>query len=100
PGNKALRTALVRAARGAIRTKDSSFGALYRRVCARRGDKRATVAVAHALLVVIYHVLLWQEPYQELGADYSDERDRERNARRLRQRLERLAGLRRAPHSP
>jgi transposase len=90
PGNRALRTALVRAARGAIRTKGSYFGALYRRVCARRGDKRATVAVAHALLAVIYHVLLWQQPYQELGAGYYDERDRERNAQRLVQRLSRM----------
>jgi transposase len=90
PGNKALRTALVRAARGAIGTKDSYFGALYRRIVARRGDKRATVAVARALLEVIYHMLLWQTPYHELGADYFDVRDRERNAQRLVERLSRM----------
>jgi transposase len=90
PGNKALRRALVRAARGAIRTKGSYFGALYRRLCARRGDKRATVAVAHALLTVIYHMLLWQKPYHELGDSYHDERDREKVAQRLRERLTRM----------
>jgi len=90
PGNKALRTALVRAARGAIRTKGSYFGALHRRICARRGDKRATVAVAHALLGVIYHLLLWQEPYQELGEGYYDTRDRGRAAQRLVERLTRM----------
>ena len=90
PGNRALRKALVRAARGASRTKDSYFGALYRRVAARRGDKRAVVAVAHALLVVIYHLLLWQKPYAELGADYFDQLDRERTANRLVKRLERI----------
>jgi transposase len=90
PGNRALRKALVQAARGAIRTKESSFGALYRRVCARRGDKRATVAVAHALLVVIYQILLWQKPYEELGAAYVDLQDRTRNAQRLVKRLNRL----------
>ncbi len=90
PGNKALRTALVRAARGAIRTKGSYFGALYRRVCARRGDKRAAVAVAHALLEVIYHMLLRQKPYEELGATYHDLRDHTRVAQRL---VERLTGM-------
>jgi transposase len=90
PGNKALRRALVRAARGAIRTKGSYFGALHRRICARRGEKRATVAVAHALLVVIYHLLLWQEPYQELGDSYYDTRDRGRAAKRLVERLTRM----------
>lgn len=90
PGNKALRTALVRAARGAIRTKGSYFGALYRRLAARRGDKRATVAVARALLEVIYHMLLWQKPYDDLGEDYFDQRDRSRNAQRLVERLTRM----------
>jgi transposase len=90
PGNRALRAALVQAARGAIRTKESYFGALYRRIVARRGDKRATVAVAHALLVVIYHILLWQQPYEELGAGYLDMQNRETNAERLVKRLNRM----------
>jgi transposase len=90
PGNRALRSALVQAARGAIRTKESYFGALYRRIAVRRGDRRATVAVAHALLVVIYHVLKWQRPYEELGAGYFDLQDREGNAQRLVKRLNRM----------
>jgi transposase len=90
PGNRALRKALVQAAHGAIRTKESCFGALYRRVKARRGVKRAIVAVAHALLVVIYHVLLRQEPYQELGADYLVSKHPDRTADRLVGRLTKL----------
>jgi transposase len=90
PGNRALRAALVAAARSAIRTKESSFGALYRRIAARRGDKRATVAVAHALLVVIYHILKWQQPYEELGANYFDLQHRENTAQRLLTRLTRM----------
>jgi hypothetical protein len=90
PGNKALRRALVVAAHGAIKTKDSYFGALYRRVKPRRGHKRAIVAVAHALLVVIYHVLLRQQPYEELGARYLDERHPEKSAQRLVRRLREL----------
>ena len=52
--------------------------------------RRATVAVAHALLVVIYHILLWQKPYEELGAAYVDLQDRTKNAQRLVKRLNRL----------
>jgi transposase len=90
PGNKALRRALVVAAHGAVKKKDSYFGALYRRVKARRGHKRAIVAVAHALLVVIYHVLLRQQPYEELGARYLDARRPEKSAQRLVRRLQEL----------
>ncbi len=90
PGNKALRRALVIAAHGAIKTKDSYFGALYRRVKGRRGHKRAIVAVAHALLGVIYYVLLRQRPYEELGAHYLDERQPEKSAKRLVRRLREL----------
>jgi transposase len=90
PGNRALRKALVQAAQGAIRTKDSSFGALYQRLVPRRGKKRAMVAVAHALLVVIYHVLRRQEPYQELGAQYFEKQRRPGRANRLVRQLEAL----------
>lgn len=90
PGNRALRKALVQAARGAIRTKESYFGAFYRRVKARRGEQRAVVAVARALLVVIYHVLLRQKPYEELGADYFDQLNRESRAQRLVKRLDQM----------
>jgi len=90
PGNKALRRALVIAAHGAVRTKDSYFGVLYRRVKGRRGHKRAIVAVAHALLGVIYYVLLRQQQYEELGAHYLDERQPEKSAQRLVRRLREL----------
>ena len=48
------------------------------------------MAVAHALLVVIYHILLWQQPYEELGANYFDLRKREDTAQRLIKRLTRM----------
>jgi transposase len=90
PGNRALRQALVQAAHGAIRTKNSYFGALYQRLAARRGKKRAIVAVAHALLGVIYHVLLRQEAYEDLGAEYFEQRHRPSVANRLVRHLEAL----------
>jgi transposase len=90
PGNPALRKALIQAAHGAIRTKGSYFGALYHRIASRRGKKRALVAVARSLLVVLYHVLLYQEPYRELGGNYFDERQKDTLVDRLVQRLEKL----------
>jgi hypothetical protein len=55
---------------------------------ARRGAKKAIVAVAHSLLRIIYHLLAHDCPYQELGAHYLDQRDREQIERRLVRRLE------------
>lgn len=89
-GNPWLRAALVEAAHGAARTKRSYVGAQYRRLAARRGAKRAALAVAHSLLGIIYHLLCESCHYQDLGADYFDQRDQERTVRRLTHRLERL----------
>ena len=64
--------------------------ALYHRVASRGGRKRALVAIARAILVVLYHVLLYQEPYRELGEGYLDERKRVDTAKHLTQRLRKL----------
>ncbi|HEV2460309.1 MAG TPA: IS110 family transposase, partial [Ktedonobacterales bacterium] len=86
-----LRTALVEAAQAAARTKDTYLAAQYRRLAARRGAKRAAVAVAHTLLVMVYALLTQpQATYQELGGQYFDARDRLAVQRRLVHRLEAL----------
>ena len=90
PGNPALRKSLIQAAQGAARSKNGYFNALYHRIASRRGKKRATVAVARSLLVVIYHVLLFHEPYRELGGTYFDERKKEGLVKSLIQRLQNL----------
>lgn len=59
-------------------------------MAARRGTKKALVAVGHAILVIVYHVLKRKEPYQDLGANYFDERDKQAVERRLVRRLENL----------
>ena len=87
-GNIWLRGALVEAALGATRTKNSAVAARYRRVLRHRGHKKAIVAVAHNLLVTAYHVLARQTTYQELGADYYDRHHTERVARRAVHTLE------------
>jgi transposase len=77
-GNRWLRTALVQAAWAAIRKKDSYFQAQYRRLAPRRGKKRAALAVAHSLLVVIFHMLKTGSSYKELGGGYFDKLNQKR----------------------
>jgi len=88
-GNHWLRMALIEAATAAIRTKDSAFAARYRRVMRHRGHKKAVVAVAHALLRTIYHLLAQGTPYHDPGPDYYDRRHAQRAARRAIETLER-----------
>jgi transposase len=75
-GNQHLRKILTQIAWAASRTKNSYLSALYRRLAARRGKKRAIMAVAHSLAVSFYHMLDQQQPYHELGADYFDQRSK------------------------
>jgi transposase len=89
-GNRWLRRALTEAAWAATHTKDSYLGAQYHRLAGRRGKKRALVAVAHTLLVIIYHVIKYRVDYQDLGADYFLRLEPERQRRYLVKRLEQL----------
>jgi transposase len=89
-GNPALRTALVVAAQAAARKRDSYLSAQYRRLAARRGPKKAIVALGHTLLVIAYHVLKRRVNFTDLGPTYFDERNRMRVQRQLVRRLERL----------
>jgi transposase len=89
-GDRWLRQALIEAAQGAMRTKDTYSSAQGRRLTHRRGKKRAVVAVAHSMLIIAYHVLQRQQPYQDLGSNYFDERERSAVARQSVRRLEQL----------
>ena len=89
-GSRWLRQALIEAAHGAAHTKKTYLAALYHRIAARRGKNKAIIAVAHTILVICYYLLLRHEPYQELGANYFDERERQELERRLVRRLQRL----------
>lgn len=88
-GNKYLKAALVQAAH-TQRRADNYLGAQYRRLARRRGSKRAAVAVAHSILVIVYHLLRDGTRYQERGADYFDKYDRVHLERVLVKRLEQL----------
>jgi len=89
-GDQWLRTTLVQVAWAASHTKHTYLTALYRRLVGRRGKKRALVALGHAILVIVYHVLKEGVTYKELGPDYFDKLDTERLKRSLVRRLERL----------
>lgn len=89
-GNKALGAALNQAAHGAAHTRNTYLAAQYQRLAARRGKKKAIVAVMHSILVIAYHLIQRKEPYRELGGNYFDQRNSEVMAQRLLKRLERL----------
>jgi transposase len=89
-GDRWLRHTLVGAAHGAAHTKDTYLRSQFNRLVARRGKKKAIVAVGHSILVIAYHVLARLQPYHDLGANYFDEQNRERVTKRLIHRLERL----------
>jgi transposase len=88
-GNPYLRVTLTEAAWAATRTK-TYLAAQYRRLAARRGGKRAIIAVAHSILVIVYHILRDGTVYEDLGQNYFDERDKEAVIRREVRRLEKL----------
>ncbi len=89
-GNVWLRAVLGEVAWAAIRAKDSYFRAQYYRIARRRGKNKALMAVAHSILVALYHVLRERRPYQDLGADYFDRLDTSRVERHYVRRLEQL----------
>lgn len=92
-GNRALKAALTQSAQSASRKRQSGDNYLrvqYQRIAARRGRKRAVMAVAHSQLKIAYYLIKRGTLYHDLGADYFDQRDHERLTRRLTHRLERL----------
>jgi transposase len=89
-GNRTLRTGLTQMAHAAARTKGTHLSALYQRLAARRGKKRAIMAVAHAIVVSAFHMLARHEPYRELGPNYLDAQRRDHLVDRLTRRIERL----------
>ena len=89
-GNVYLKTALVEAAHSAAKTKGTYLRDKFYRLKARRGYKRAAVAIAHKILVAIYHMLSQQVSYNDLGDLYLDNLNKHHLTRNLVHRLERL----------
>jgi transposase len=90
-GSKWLGGCLSEVAKAAARTKGTYLSAQYHRLRGRRGPGKATMAVAHSVLVIVYHVLDQRVAYQELGAEYFQLRQSaEHYQRQLVRQLERL----------
>jgi len=86
-GNPWLKTILVQAAWSAVRKDNTYLRAQFLRLKARRGPKKAIVAVAASILTAAYHVLQRGVDYQDLGGDHFDRRDNAKLAKRLIARL-------------
>lgn len=82
-GNRELRRILVQAGHAAGRSKDTQLGVQFGRLAARRGAKRAAVAVGHSILVIIYNMVKNGTTYCDLGANYYDHRHRQSLERRV-----------------
>lgn len=89
-GSPTLRRTLAEAGQAAGRTKSSYLGAVYRRIAARRGRKRAAIAVGRRILEIAYYVLRDGVAYEELGVNFYDERKKDAVVRNAVKRLERL----------
>jgi transposase len=89
-GNRWLRTILVQVSWAAVKVKKSYLSSFYYRLAARRGAKRAIIAVAHRILIAIYQMLKKREPYKDLGATYLDQRNKSKVISRLQRRIEQL----------
>jgi transposase len=89
-GNKWLRRSLCQAAWAATRQKNCYLSAQFKRLAARRGVKRAVMAVAHTMLIIGYHMLKTGRSYHELGGDYLERINKDQLQRYYVKRLQRL----------
>ena len=89
-GNRYLRSALVESAASCVRVKDGYLTAKYKRLAFRRGTKRARMAIAHQLLVIIYYLLTRKEDYKELGSQYFEKDKQEQKKKQAVRALEKL----------
>ena len=89
-GNKWLRRALCQAAWAVTRKKDCYLAAQFRRLAARRGIKRAVMAVAHTMLIIAYTMLKTSRSYHELGGNYLEQINKDQLQRYFVKRLQKL----------
>jgi hypothetical protein len=85
-----VKTVLTEAAWAATRTKNTFYSARYHRLAARRGKKRALIAIGHSILKSVWHVLKEGQEYKELGAEYVIKRTESKRKAYLKKELEAL----------
>jgi Transposase IS116/IS110/IS902 family. len=89
-GGHWLKTTLVQAAWAAVRVKGGYLQAQFHRLRARRGAKKAIIAVAASMLTAIWHMLRDGTEWQDLGATHFDRANTQKSAKRLIHRLQQL----------
>lgn len=89
-GNRYLRRALCQSAWAASHKKDSHLSVFYRRIRNKRGEQKAIMALAHRLLVIIFHIVLDGSVYRELGALHYEKQNKPKVMRKYVERLTRL----------
>ena len=89
-GNAYLKRVLTEAAQACGNSKTSYLGGRFQRLARRRGKKKAIVAIAHAILVIAYHILKYKTPYYDLGSDYFDKLNKQHLVRYHQKRLQTL----------
>lgn len=89
-GNRHLKSILIQCAKAAQKDKESYFHAQYQRLVVRRGANRATVAVAHSMIIAIYHMLKDNVPFKDLGSDYYTKFNTEAKAKYYLRKLQEL----------
>ena len=87
-GNSTIKRTLVLCANSASRAKDSYLSAQYNRIKARRGAKKAKVAVAHTIIKICYFMIRDGTNYKDLGSDYFDKRNKDAIVSRSIKRIE------------
>ena len=89
-GNHLLKTSLTVCANSAVQNKESYFNAQFRRISAHRGKKRAIIAVAHSMIIAIYHILKDNVDFTDLGSDYYNRFNREKKVKAYIKKLKAL----------
>ena len=90
PSNRWLRAMLVQMANAAVRCQSSYFATVFRRLAARRGHKRAILAVAHRMKIAVYHMLRQHQPYRDYQLTPSGQCSKQRRLQQLQRRVEQL----------
>jgi len=85
-----LKPVLAQCGWAASRAKGTYLQAQFYRLKARRGPKKAVIAVAASILTAVYHMLKNHMSYQDLGPDHFVKRDAARIAAKLARRIKDL----------
>jgi len=88
-GNKHLKKTLTQCAKAAVKNRNCFFHAQHKRLAVRMGSNKATLAVAHSILIAIYHVLSGKE-FVDLGAEHYNQFNRDKKIRSHLKQLEKL----------